>query len=166
MKKRAKILLIVIIIVAVLMALLYLASVLMEINMTGNSISSLFKKESVDKQFLDTLITGLVNSVNEQEKYLEFIEESEYDSMELIIDKNVYYLEYNHESEEVVETGEKECDFAMKISARKFNKALEKYQQGDVEGAAMKVVGEIPRRVKFNLFEQCLNTPWCKSGDF
>jgi len=30
----------------------------------------------------------------------------------------------------------------------------------------MKVVGEIPRKVKINLFKQCMETEWCKNGKF
>jgi hypothetical protein len=84
----------------------------------------------------------------------------------LIIDKKAYYLEYNPELNQVVETEPKATDFIMKISARKLNKAFELYQEGNFKGAAMKVVGEIPRKVKINLFKQCMETEWCKNGQF
>ena len=65
-----------------------------------------------------------------------------------------------------MQTEEKETDFTMKISARKFNKVMVLYKEGKIKEAAMKVVGEIPRRVKISLFKQCMNTEWCKNGHF
>ncbi len=166
MKKRAKILLIIIIIIAVLMGLLYLVSLLTGINMTGNAIGFLQKTEVVDQAYVESSIQEFIDKANEEEKYLNFIADSGYKSMELIIAKQSYYLEYNPETNQVMQTEAKETDFTMKISAKKFNKIIELYKEGDVKGAAMKIVGEIPRRVKIDLFKQCMNTEWCKQGNF
>jgi|GEM_PF-1755675 len=167
MKKRAKILLIIIILVALSIGIMYLVSILGKNNLTGNSVlMSENKGEKIDRVFLDNLVSGFIKLANEEEKYLQFIADSNYDSVELIIDKKAYYLEYNPELNQVVETEPKATDFIMKISARKLNKAFELYQEGNFKGAAMKVVGEIPRKVKINLFKQCMETEWCKNGQF
>ena len=166
MKKRAKILLIIIIIVAALMGLLYLISLMTGMSMTGNAIGFLQKSEVVDQAYIESSIQKFIDKANKEEKYLKFIADSEYDSMELIIAKQRYYIEYDSEKKKVMQTEEKETDFTMKISARKFNKVMVLYKEGKIKEAAMKVVGEIPRRVKISLFKQCMNTEWCKNGHF
>jgi len=126
MKKRAKILLIIIILVALAMGMMYLISISGKNNLTGNSVlMSENKGEKIDRVFLDNLVSGFIKLANEEEKYLQFIADSDYDSVELIIDKKAYYLEYNSELNQVVETEAKETDFIMKISARKLKKAFE-----------------------------------------
>lgn len=167
MKKRAKILLVIIILIALAMGIMYLISISGKNNITGEAVlMSEAKGERVDRVFLDTLVSGFVELANEEEKYLQFIADSNYNSVELIIDKKEYYFEYDSGLNKIVETEAKETDFSMKINARKFNKALLLYQEGNLKGAAMKVVGEIPRRVKIDLFKQCMETEWCKQGNF
>lgn len=167
MKKRAKILLVIIILIALAMGIMYLISISGKNNLTGNSVlMSENKGEKIDRVFLDNLVSGFVELANEEEKYLQFIADSDYNSFKLIIDKKEYYLGYDSELNQVVETEPKATDFTMKISAKKLNKAFDLYQEGNLKGAAMKIIGEIPRKVKINLFKQCMETEWCKNGNF
>ena len=166
MKKRAKILLVIIIIIAVLMGLLYLISLLTNLNITGNSIGFSQRKQQIDQSYVESIIEQGVENLNKEEKYLQFINDSKYNSIELIIDKESYYLEYDTELNKIFLVEQQDVDFSIKISKRKFNKAVSLYEQGNVKGAAMKIVGEIPRIVKIDLFKQCMETEWCKQGNF
>lgn len=166
MKKRAKILLVIIIIIAVLMGLLYLVSLLTNLNITGNSIGFSQRKQQIDQIYVESIIEKGVENLNKEEKYLKFINDSKYNSIELRIDKQSYYLEYNLELNQLFQVEEKQPDFSIEINPKKFNKAVSLYEQGNVRGAAMKIVGEIPRIVKIDLFKQCMETEWCKNGNF
>ncbi len=165
MKRRAKIILVVIIIVAILMAIMYFISVTKEKNITGDSIlKSSVKGEKIDKEFLDNHVTEVVSIVNKNEKYLQFINNSKYNSMNLIIDKKSYCLEYDSKSKKIIQVEPKETDFTMKVSTKKFKKTYDLYEEGKYKEAGMKVMGDIPRKVKINLFKQCMETDWCRNG--
>lgn len=166
MKKRAKILLIIIILVAVLMGILYLISIITGIDMTGKVTGFVSQKnEPVNKTYLDSIISRGIEQINQDDKYLDFISKSQYQSVEVKIGEYTYYLDFDSEQRIVFENQGKEMDFKMKISTRKFNKAAALYEQGNTKGAAMKIIGEIPRRQKISLFKQCMETEWCKQGN-
>lgn len=168
MRKRSKIILIAMIIVAVLMIFFYLTSLIKGKSITGEvSLSLETKNQITEKQFLDIFIEGIIDIVNSDEKYTQFIKDSKYDSAELIIDKVPYYLEYDYELNKVtIGEPDKKADFKIKITKKKFNKIFDSIEKGNLKEAGLKLINSLPRKVKLNLFKQCMTTEWCKQGNF
>lgn len=171
MNKKVEILISVIIIAAILIVIFQLVSVKKGIDLTGKSIISPFKKlPEINEEELDTLFEKGLNAINEEEKYLDFIAESGYSSVTLLITKNPYYFEYNKGKNEVTEltnvSQEVETDFTVKINKREYYKLKISYEEGDYGELSLRLMNQLPGKVKIKLFQQCMETEWCKSGNF
>lgn len=164
MKKKVKILLIVILLIAIAMLILYLIG---GKSMTGKVTSMFYSKSSgLDSVYVDNFINTIIEKANSEEKYMAFISESKYNSVNAIIGEKAYYFVYDNEFNIVKQSGEVETDFTMNIRAKKFAKAVALYEAGEYSSAALKISSEVPRKVKINLLKQCMNTEWCKNGNF
>lgn len=120
-------------------------------------------KETCDTSFMDPLIIQGLSEINSNPQYLEFIENSKYSVVKILVDKREYYFVY--EEGAVKQTQNAEEDFSVKINCNQMKKLVEAYNNQDSNLIKM-VVKQIPLRVKVNLARQCMKTEWCKNQIF
>ncbi len=120
-------------------------------------------KEKCELGSIESGIAEVLNEVNSNPQYLEFIENSKYDSVRVVIDKKEYYFVY--ENNEVKQAESAEEDFSIKINCNEMNRLIKAYENEDPK-LKRKIISQIPGRVKVNLFRQCMNTEWCKNQVF
>jgi len=167
MKRSVKILLLAIVVIALLIIILQFFSdtkIDMANKVTGFALQ---KNEGIEEEQIDLIFEEVLAYINKEGKYLDFIKASEYHSAEVIISKESYYFEYDEEENEIVQLQEEgEMDFTMKISKKRIRKIVGLYEEKSYQEAVMYLVGELPRKVKVNLFRQCMDTEWCKQFNF
>lgn len=176
MNKKVEILVSIIIISAILIVIFQFTSFLKKddlksASVSGNSIFSFFQKApEISEEELNMIFEKALNAVNEQEKYLQFIHYLDYHSVTLVVEKKEYYFKYDSVEEKIVQitnTGEEiETDFTMKITAKEYYKLKSMYEEGDYKGLAIKILNQVPGKVKINFFKQCMDTEWCKQLNF
>lgn len=120
-------------------------------------------KKSVDEDQVNSAINDAIEKLNSDQKYLQFIEDSQYHSCKLIIEDKEYYFMYD--GEKVVRNGSS-ADFEVSLKYKKFKKIVENYNKGNYKMAVMNAYNKVPKEVRNNLFNQCMKTAWCKNGDF
>lgn len=121
---------------------------------------NIFNKEEVfNETFVDNYINKIVNKINNNPLYLNFISNSDYDSVKVTVEDEAYYFHYNNSVSLVDEI---DYDFAVKMSYNDFKKAAEAHKTNNklmLKYIAFKI---LPFRVKLSLFFQCLGTDWCR----
>jgi hypothetical protein len=120
-------------------------------------------KEKCDISFIDSGMDEALGVVNSNPKYLEFINQSKYDAVKLIMDKTVYYFVYENGEVKQVESAEE--DFSIKVNCNHINKIINAYNSQDPKLKKM-ILNRIPIMVKINLVGQCMDTEWCKNEVF
>lgn len=118
------------------------------------------------KYDMNLIIEDVLIEANNEPKILEFISQSRYQSVEIRIEDNKYYLEYNSEEGKIMQTQEKETDFKIKASEKEVNKMIELYEAMEYKALGMKILKKVPWRVKIALFRECKATDWCRNEVF
>jgi hypothetical protein len=163
MKKGVKVL--VFIIAAIVLILLIL-----QLFPGTRNILTLFTVQNNPKgetEEVESFISSILNSATEivktDNQYRDFMQNSKYDSVQLVIGDIPHYIKYDLIEDKFVETGKMQTDFVMKISKRKFNNIIALYNVGYYEDAANYFVEGVPKKVKTSFLNQCMNTGWCKN---
>jgi hypothetical protein len=118
------------------------------------------------KYNMDFIIGEALIEANNEPKILEFISQSRYQSVEIKIEDERYYLEYNSEEGKIMQTQEKETDFRIKASEKEVNKMIELYEAMEYRAFGMKILKKVPWKVKIALFRECKATEWCRNEVF
>jgi hypothetical protein len=112
------------------------------------------------------IINEALTVANSEPGILDFISQSRYQSVEIKIEDESYYLEYNPEQGKIIQTEEKETDFRIKASNKDVNKMMKLFEEGEYRAVGMKILNKVPWRVKITLFRECKSTEWCKNEIF
>ncbi|HPD81675.1 MAG TPA: hypothetical protein PK357_01095 [Candidatus Pacearchaeota archaeon] len=135
----------------------------------NNQILGLVVEEQYSSELkydMNFIIDETLIEVNNEPAILEFISQSRYQSVEIIIGDKRYYLEYNSEEGKIIQTQEKETDFKIKASEKEVNKMIELYEAMEYRALGMKILKKIPWKVKITLFRECKATDWCRDEVF
>jgi hypothetical protein len=112
------------------------------------------------------IVNEAITEVNSEQRYLDFINQSKYHSVEVKMGEQRFYAEYNSEQGKVVQTGEKAIDFRAKASDKEIDKLIDMYERGNYRAFGMKILSKVPWRVKISLYRQCKATEWCRNEIF
>jgi hypothetical protein len=116
-----------------------------------------------DMEVIDSKISGLLNEINSNTQYLEFIGDSEYDSVKAVLNKKSYYFIYADNQVKQVEVANQ--DFTIKLNCNELNRLIQNYEDKDPK-FKKRAISQIPLGVKINLINQCMSTKWCKEQVF
>ena len=106
-------------------------------------------------------LNKIIDSINSNENYLQFISDSKYHSVEVAIGEDNYYFIYD----EIVKISEEtDCDVKVKITSKEFEDAVNNLE--DTDKLKDLVIKKIPFGVKVSVFFQCLGTDWCRKKIF
>jgi uncharacterized protein (UPF0333 family) len=169
MEKRVKVLSFTILAIVIILGILQFFPQTRS-NLSNRATSLAINKNAeviqVSEESIDSILANITDYINKEPRYTDFIRDSKYHSVGLIIAKKAYYFEYNAEQGKVMQSEERETDFTVKINKKKLNKIMGLYEGKSYHEAAMHLIGELPRKVKINLFKQCMSTDWCKQFNF
>lgn len=122
------------------------------------------KNTNISEDDINSAINQGLEKINSDEKYIQFIENSSYDSCEIIVDEREYYFMYD--GDKIVQSGKIDADFNISITSKKLMSIVKKWNAGNYWGAAMNAYWHVPGKVRNSLIKQCKNTEWCRKGDF
>jgi hypothetical protein len=134
----------------------------------NNQILGLVVGEEVPdlKYNMNFIINETLIMANNEQDVLNFINQSRYQSVQIKIGEEKYYIEYNPEQGKIIQTGERETDFKIKASEKEVNKIIELYETGEYRAVGMKIISKVPWKVKITLFRECKATEWCRNEVF
>jgi hypothetical protein len=123
-------------------------------------------KEKCDFTSIDTGISSLISELNSNITYTDFISNSGYSAVELIVGKvNTYYFIYDKADGTVKKADSANADFTVKMTCRQMNNIIYAYNSDNPKINGIKfnrmVLNRIPMKVKSDLLNQCFKTPWC-----
>jgi hypothetical protein len=122
-------------------------------------------KGACNLTLIDSKITNGLTKLNANQKYLDFIAQSNYDAVRIIIDKQNYYFIYNNETWKAEQVSTAQQDFTVKLSCNNVKKIMDAYNSNNPKFMSM-AASKLPVRVRMHLFNQCMKTPWCKEQVF
>jgi hypothetical protein len=120
-------------------------------------------KEKCEISSLSSNIITLIDKLNANQDYLDFIKDSGYDSVRASFGSEDYYFVYTDNKVKLAESAN--SDFHVKINCKEMNKIIQAYNDKDPKFKKM-ILHHIPFGVKVNLFNQCMNVQWCKDKVF
>ena len=106
--------------------------------------------------------SNIIDSINSNENYLQFISDSKYHSVEVAVGNESYYFVYENNLVKMSE--ETDCDIKVKITPEEFEDAIDNL--GNTGKLKDLVIKKIPLGVKISIFFQCLGTDWCRKKIF
>jgi hypothetical protein len=115
-----------------------------------------------DLNVIDAEISNVLSHVNSNTQYTEFIANSNYSAVKLIIDKkNASYFIYNKDTKQVEQADStiKE-NFTVKVTCKQMMKIIKDYNSDSLK-LNRAILNRIPMKVKSNILKQCFDTGWC-----
>ena len=99
-------------------------------------------KEKCDFTAINSGIDSLLAELNSNAQYTDFIANSKYSAVELVVGKtNAYYFIYDKSDGKVKQVENAQADFTMKATCKQMNR--------------------VPQKVKSDILTQCFKTDWC-----
>lgn len=123
-------------------------------------------KEQCDFTAINAGINDVIKELNSNSDYTDFIANSGYNAVKLVVGKvNVYYFIYDAETKQVGEVSSAQEDFTIKATCKQMNKIVDAYNSDNPKINSIKfnrmILNRIPMKVKSKLIDQCFKTPWC-----
>lgn len=139
-----------------------------EANLNNQIVGLIVGEENFEAGYnISDVVDEGITEINSDQKYVNFINQSAYHSVELKIAGENYFIEYDSKLNLVARRFELESpDFKVKINQRELNKMIKLYEDGNYRAFAMRIVNKVPWRVKMSLFKQCKATDWCSAEFF
>jgi hypothetical protein len=139
-----------------------------EAELNNQIVGMIVGEESSEADYnMSELVDIGITEVNSDQRYVDFIAQSPYHSIQLRIASEIFYIQYDPLLDKVGRLWEMEsADFKVKVSQRELNKMIKLYEDENYQALAMKAVNKVPWRVKINLFKQCKATEWCNAEFF
>jgi hypothetical protein len=139
-----------------------------EAELNNQIVGMIVGEETSDVKYnMSEIIDIGITEINSDQKYVDFIAQSPYHSVQLKIAGEIFYIAYDSELNQVGRLWEMEsADFKVKVSQRELNKMIKMFDEENYRALAMKAVNKVPWRVKISLFKQCKATEWCSAEFF
>jgi hypothetical protein len=125
------------------------------------TLSGLVIREKCDLSAVESGMDQIMTNVNANPQYTKFIEDSDYKTVKLVVDKtNDYYFQYNKDTKQVERVTSAQEDFTIKVKCRQINKVIEDYNS-DSPKLNRAILNRVPQKIKSDILTQCFATPWC-----
>jgi hypothetical protein len=119
----------------------------------------------LDREEIEYGINTIIDEINSNQQYLDFIAHSRYHSVRLIADDEVFFIAYEDGALAMAEP-QKKADLKIKMTEKDINKAIDSYTEGDFSGFKKLALKKLSFWAKLNLFSQCMRTSWCRKAVF
>jgi hypothetical protein len=114
-----------------------------------------------DFNTIDTGINNLLNKINSNTNYTDFIANSNYSAVKVVIDRtHTYYFIYDSEAKQAKQVEGAQENFTIKATCKQIEKVI-KDSSSDSPKLNRAILNRIPMKVKSNLIGQCFKTEWC-----
>jgi hypothetical protein len=114
-----------------------------------------------DFNVIDTGMDNLLNKINSNTNYTDFIANSNYSAVKVVIDKkNIYYFVYDNKTNKAKKVEYAQENFTIKATCKQIEKVI-KDSGSDSPKLNRAILNRIPMKVKSNLVGQCFKTEWC-----
>lgn len=120
-------------------------------------------KEECDYSAISAGTSNLIDELNSNAQYLDFIAKSDYHAVKLVIDKtNTEYFVYDTTDGKVKQVDSAKEDFTIKVTCRQINNIVQAYDTQSSRFNRM-ILNRVPMKAKSAMFTQCFGTDWCKN---
>ena len=116
--------------------------------------------DGFNQTFVNGYIDKVVNKINNKQRYIDFINQSEYRTAKVTIEKMDYYFTFN--GSKVSRVDKRDYDAMVKISYKDFKEGAELQKQGNKFKLKYLAIKVIPLKLQWKLLKQCLRTEWCR----
>lgn len=139
-----------------------------EADLNNQIVGMIVGGESSEVKYnISEIVDWGIAQLNSDQKFIDFIAQSPYHSVQLKIADEIFYITYDSQLNKIGRVFEMEsADFKVKVSQRELNKMIKLYEDGNYRAFAMRAVNRVPWKVKMNLFKQCKATDWCGAEFF